>query len=981
MHGDFSRRTFDALDAYRAVLLQQGRVLLDADVNEQADITAHHDEVRTRDIVGRSGGPAPEADEPGPFALVGPSGNAANRWRFEGEPWADLRITPGTYYVDGVLVEGGDPPPRGWALGNQPHLGVISATGEPDDPGLPEPAAEGRYVAYLDVWQRQVTFDEDPALLEPALGGPDTTTRSQTVWQVRLAPLDKNELCSDLHAEGLQVRTPRRMVAALAAQGALADPCEITATGGYQRLENQLYRVQVHDEPDATSTEAPDGTFLWSRENGSVVAGVDALEVVDADTAVLTLDRVGRDDELSFRERQLVELTSTGWELRGRRGLLADTGAPTGLELPVTWRDGGPPSLDALGEAPILRRWEGGPAPLAPTASKLEGGIEVRFPAGGRARTGDYWLLPARTVRLAYGLTQLGGTIEWPPGGRGDIQQPPVGPVHHLAPLAILGRAAGEVGAWSLESDCRRLFPPLTGLATLDLVGGDGQEAMPEDALPEPVRVAVRSGARPIAGALVRFTASDGGALAPPDADPAVATIRPAANGVADVRWRLNPSGPTTQTLMIRLLDDHRQPIDAPVVVTGRLSVARQVAWDPVCKRFSLTRTVQDALQGILRAREIRLLGGDGQQVTAQGEVVQRPIRVVVDDGCGPVEGAAVTALAGSPFTGFGFVARAKDGELAPETLNGTGADERATVPTDENGVAAFWWEPAFGNGRWATLDIVLDGAGDAPIRVTANLDLGGSSGRTRGVHITGLDFETGVPFGNDETIGVDDLASGIRVTLDGPVLASTVKGKPVMRVILDLPWPLGDDGQTWSSGVPVGFRDVELAAVLIPEGDVLRWRPSDDAGPWLQKRLFEVLTPFKLPPIVGRFVIDGWAIVSEKDPRQHLNGHADAVVVNASGRTALSLPTDDEIAGGQFVQWFRLASAVERRFADVPDVIGRTEAVARREVEAVGLVALVTAKPAEVRKGLVVGVEPAPGTSLPEGSTVTVVVSSGRIG
>ena len=36
------------------------------------------------------------------------------------------------------------------------------------------------------------------------------------------------------------------------------------------------------------------------------------------------------------------------------------------------------------------------------------------------------------------------------------------------------------------------------------------------------------------------------------------------ADGVAEVRWLLNPAGPTTQTLTIRRLDDHGQPVDAP---------------------------------------------------------------------------------------------------------------------------------------------------------------------------------------------------------------------------------------------------------------------------------------------------------------------------------------------------------------------------------------------------------------------------------
>jgi hypothetical protein len=473
----------------------------------------------------------------------------------------------------------------------------------------------------------------------------------------------------------------------------------------------------------------------------------------------------------------------------------------------------------------------------------------------------------------------------------------------------------------------------------------------------------------------VRFSASDGGTLVPPDADPSTASVATAADGAAEVRWRLNPTGPTTQTLTIRRLDGHGQPIDVPVVVTGRLSVARQVAWDPVCERFQQRRTVQDALEGIIRTRQIRMLGGDGQEVDAPGDVVQRPVRVVVDDGCGPVPRAAVTAVAGSPFTGFGLVAEANAGELAPATL--AGADRQVTVATDEDGVAAFWWAPRFGNVRWSTLDVFLEGSPAGPIRVTANLDAGGGSGgRTPGVHIKGLDFETGVPFGNDETIGVGDLASGIRVALDGPVFASTVVGKPVVRVVLDLPWPFREEDRgAWSAQGPVGFRGVELEAELSVDRDGIRWRPSKGTRGWLEG-LSDVLA--QVEQVVGRFVVDGWAIVSEQDPRQHLNGHARAVVVNASDRTVLALPTDDEVPGGQFVQWFRLARAGERRFA-VPEVTGRTEAVARREIEALGLVGVTSTEPSEVRKGLVVRVEPAPGTNLPAGATVTVVVSSGR--
>jgi len=156
MHGDFTRWTFDADDAYRSVLLQQGRVLLDADWNEQAVITAHHDEVRSADLVGRAGGPLPD-DEGGGFAVVDAAGE-----RPDGVSWRELYVTPGRYYVDGILCEAAppnDPDAPGWPLEDQPHLRTIG-DGAAADSGLPEPPdadGDGRYALCLDVWSRAVT--------------------------------------------------------------------------------------------------------------------------------------------------------------------------------------------------------------------------------------------------------------------------------------------------------------------------------------------------------------------------------------------------------------------------------------------------------------------------------------------------------------------------------------------------------------------------------------------------------------------------------------------------------------------------------------------------------------------------------------------------------------------------------------------------------------------------------------------------------
>jgi hypothetical protein len=56
MKGDFTRTTFRADKHYRSVRMQQGRVQLDADSNEQADIDAHRADTHAADVVGPSGG-------------------------------------------------------------------------------------------------------------------------------------------------------------------------------------------------------------------------------------------------------------------------------------------------------------------------------------------------------------------------------------------------------------------------------------------------------------------------------------------------------------------------------------------------------------------------------------------------------------------------------------------------------------------------------------------------------------------------------------------------------------------------------------------------------------------------------------------------------------------------------------------------------------------------------------------------------------
>lgn len=133
----------------------------------------------------------------------------------------------GRYYVDGVLCEN---PSR------------IRLEQQPDDPGDPLPTEPGLYTAALEVWEHVVTADEDPALREVALGGPDTTVRTRTVWQVRLVRLGDDPDADD---PGDKAPAWRGFHAGRATSGGLRArrrPDVATELPG-----NTLYRVEIHD--------------------------------------------------------------------------------------------------------------------------------------------------------------------------------------------------------------------------------------------------------------------------------------------------------------------------------------------------------------------------------------------------------------------------------------------------------------------------------------------------------------------------------------------------------------------------------------------------------------------------------------------------------------------------------------------------------------------------------------------------------------
>ncbi len=376
MGGDYSRLRFQPGKRFAGVLLQQGRVLTDSDWNEAEAIRDHRQRTLIRDLFG-------------PCAFVG-DGFALSA---DGER---LTIGAGHAWIDGLLCE----------LATDTDAGV-----QPDLPPTRLPTDAGSYLAYLDVWQREVTATEDETLRDPALGGPDTTVRLVTVAQVRF-----HRVPGDVRRRQPDWEVPTETTDAT-----------LAVRGRYQGLDNRLYRIEIHDGGD-------EPTFKWSRDNGSTTAAVrsaTATEVV-----------LAKSNEPEFREGDHLEVVDRVTILERRPGWFVRVERTDGDRLAVSPL--AEPAPDDLLD-PIVRRWDDRPIPARPGGPgpiTLDAGLEVHF-EGSRFRSGDYWLIAARTAD---------GSVTWPDASAAAERQPPHGVEVHRWPVAALRR---DKTGWTVLRDLR----------------------------------------------------------------------------------------------------------------------------------------------------------------------------------------------------------------------------------------------------------------------------------------------------------------------------------------------------------------------------------------------------------------------------------------------------------------------------------------------------------------------------------------------
>ena len=479
--GDFTRETFDSSNRYSKVFLQQGRVQLDADWNEQASITAHHIRNLACDVGGQHWGPHKGSG----FALSTVDDSAIGFY-----------ISPGHYYVNGILCEIGlDELGKFITYANQPDY-PLPAEQTVDAIKSRLMQGETKALAYLDVWERHFNYLNDDSIREVALGGPDTATRAKTIWQVKILELsaelfdDNTDVASILKENypaflsviesDTKPGSGRLCAKVKDKKGDDSDPCLIPPESRYRGAENQLYRVEIHTSGVAEgyeeNSELGKATFKWSRENSSVV-----FPITDIQSNLISLEHLGKDCRYGLSPNDWVELIDDDSILQCRADKLLQVESVDTEKRTVTLK-AAPEIITTFDpfKHPYLRRWdhvggsENGITVTTDTEAELwldlEDGIQVKFESIRQEllrdpsnltetpaiyKTGDYWLIPARTIT---------GDIEWQRDKEGNpICVPAHGVIHHYAPLALFDGGTGtdpngEPNDEGVDVDLRRIL-------------------------------------------------------------------------------------------------------------------------------------------------------------------------------------------------------------------------------------------------------------------------------------------------------------------------------------------------------------------------------------------------------------------------------------------------------------------------------------------------------------------------------------------
>jgi hypothetical protein len=439
MTSDITRNTFDARRTYRAVVMQQGRVTIDADMNEAQTIHSEALRETTRDVVGVVGTP----DDGYRVTVID----------------SDFSIGAGTMYVDGLRLT----LENDIRYGAQKQFEWYDSAADPDwiDPG--QLGAASSEAVRLHLREYNVSAVEDTTLREVALGGPDTAQRKRIVQHIVRLPAAGDDCGTAfentvklLSARGITFdpATMRLMGDARLRVGFTSldtdpDPCDPEAQGGYLGSENQHIRVAVSGYDAGTGTVR----IAWGYDNASY------LYRAIRNGTVLTLAAQPVDAYHQPRANQAVEVLLPAVDLgngdyiaayRGEFRHLATAYQPDAMTI----------QLDATlpaqyDDQPVLlvRVWEEEFEVQPDTEVQLgTTGLTVRIRTEGDGYPlGAYWSFAVRPIEPTRIYPQR----------YVDAFQAPEGPREWTIPLAVVHRSDN---GQAVVEDCREVFDNLVEL-------------------------------------------------------------------------------------------------------------------------------------------------------------------------------------------------------------------------------------------------------------------------------------------------------------------------------------------------------------------------------------------------------------------------------------------------------------------------------------------------------------------------------------
>jgi len=474
MASDRTRISDDIRQGYRGIAAQQGRVILDRDINALQSVLGSELRRETLDIVGLCGTPddgfaiglptlaspvsPPQPVSAAPSRSFLPASFLPNFVLTSPPPPDpfDFLISPGTMYLGGVRAVFAAPP-----AGATP----ISYDHQPDwlSPAPPTPDPPQIEFIYLDVAEQEVSAVEDDDLGDVALGGPDTTQRILLMQRVRRLGVADGTCSAGLAdamtawaANGFTLdATTLRLIPQVTLKVGFSDvqvatsPCEPNSTGGYLQADNQLIRVMITGP----------GTLVWSYDNASfiyrVVAQPNGKTLQLVQTPVDAYHRPARNQAVEvLRSAAVLPNGAVVAEATGRITKLAAPYDGTSIILtdPLTTAEAGDPNL-------FLRIWHdiatfvpGQPVALGATGLTVTLQVPTGGTAGAALPVGAYWLIAVRpsTPQQVYPERLLA-----------DFQ-PADGPARWICPLAVINWAASP---GPNVADCRATFDNLVDLS------------------------------------------------------------------------------------------------------------------------------------------------------------------------------------------------------------------------------------------------------------------------------------------------------------------------------------------------------------------------------------------------------------------------------------------------------------------------------------------------------------------------------------